>query len=598
MTTDETTTDETPFWARPLVWRGALGLYVACLVGLIVAYLTVASMQVRVSAYVLGSTTWTAGQPNAVRGTLMDPLSGRRWHDATDLELRLLTPEQAEAIPLGSGEPTGVLLATPQVEGAALFHAQVRPDVDPGPYVLSLRAIAGPNAELFEARSSLRVEAASVRAEEDPWPAQTSRREESHAADVLGVLDSKGPVRIDVLPTQPELPRGLPGEVWLRTTDRATGQPVPCVIDFDEVSGLSEGVGPPRRVETGKLGLGRVRWSPSLAYTWELSTGCSLVREAPAGPPLEMHIPRDTEKGESDEVKAPARSTATIHIATVASQTSLVAGVRTSRSLEGGLQSLHDEGGFFIDVFVGDRWAQAEAFGMSPGGSGWGMPAPEVEGVEVVRVQISLDLFVRGNAWDTRHVVARGPGVSEEDAIGRGWELLIARHLASARERAESNATPGNLERVRYWEYLTSSDGKTLWSTILPKVKPVAVRAMLAAIPPRYVSPEALINSQRADDEAMAAWREEAREQLIAVIALAMLLGVLALGAIVARGIADAKVRQAMLEEIDLDLDDDEGADVREIGRRASLSSAIQGFVVFGTIVLFALSLLMLLRFF
>ena len=65
----------------------------------------------------------------------------------------------------------------------------------------------------------------------------------------------------------------------------------------------------------------------------------------------------------------------------------------------------------------------------------------------------------------------------------------------------------------------------------------------------------------------------------------------------VARGAADAKVRQAMLEEIDLDLDDEEGADVREIGRRASLSSAIQGFVVFGTIVLFALSMLMLLRF-
>jgi hypothetical protein len=584
VTTEETTHDETPFWARPWVWRGALGVYVACLVGLIVAYLTVASMQVRVSAYVLGGATWTAGAPNAVRGTLMDPLSGRRWHDATGLELRLLTPAQAEQTPL-AGPPVGVLLATPQVEGAALFHAQVRPEVAPGDYVLALRALAGPDAELFEARSPVRVEAPGG-PELGPWPAQTSRREESHARDVLGVLDSKGPVRIDVLPTRPELPRGLPGEVWLRTTERATGKPLPCVIDFDEVSGLSEGAGPPSRVETGRLGLGRVRWSPSLAYTWELSTGC---------------LPAPQEAAPEGEVAAeapPTRSAATIHIATVASQTSLVAGVRASRSLEGGLQSLHDEGGFFIDVFVGDRWAHAKAFGMSPGGSGWGAPAPEVEGVEVVRVQTSLDLFVRGNAWDVSHVVARGPGVSEQDALERGWELLTARHLASARERAGEGATEGDLERVRYWEYLTSDEGRALWATIRPEVKPVAVRAMLAAIPPRYVSPEALINSQRADDEAMAAWREEAREQLIAVIALAMLLGVLALGAIVARGIADAKVRQAMLEEIDLDWDDDgEGADVREIGRRAGLSSAIQGFVVFGTIVLFALSLLMLLRF-
>ena len=58
-------------------------------------------------------------------------------------------------------------------------------------------------------------------------------------------------------------------------------------------------------------------------------------------------------------------------------------------------------------------------------------------------------------------------------------------------------------------------------------------------------------------------------------------------------------MRQALLEQIDLELDDD-GDDLAElhlVGRRAQVSSAIQGFVVFGTIVLFALSLLMLLRF-
>ncbi len=584
-------------------------LYVACLVGLIVIYLTVASMQVRVSSYVLGRTTWTAGAQNAVRGTLMDPLSGRRWHDASGIELRLLTPDEAATTPNASPEPAGALLARPKLEGAALFHAEVVPEVPPGSYVLSLRAIAGPSGDLFEARSPVTVAAPAGPGGARPWPAQISRREESHAKDALGVLSSKGPVRLDVMPRRPELPRGLHGEVYLRATDRATGAPLECDVDFDEVTGLSNGAGPPRRVRTNALGLARVRWRPALAYTWELSTACTppgaedaapegaapedaAPSVAPSGAPVDSQV----DASAAPEPKKPPRSTSTIHIATVASQTSLMATVSPTRVLEGGLESLRDDGGFFVDLYVEGRWAKASAFGLSPGGSGWSVPAPQVDGVTVARLQTSLDLFFVGNAWDVRHVIVRDVSTSEDDAREEAWELLVARHAATAAAAPESDS---NTERLRYWEHLRSDAGRALWGSLDARARRAGVAALLAAIPTRYDAPEALINSQRDDAAAMAEWRDEAREQLILVIALAMLLGVLALGAIVARGIADARVRQALLEQIDLELDDD-GDDLAElhlVGRRAQVSSAIQGFVVFGTIVLFALSLLMLLRF-
>lgn len=561
---------------HPLALRGALALYVLCLVGLITAYFHIAAMDISYSAYIQGPAQLHAGEVSALRGVVMDARTGQTLQNIKAMRLEL---RDAEGLSRDLGG------AAPGPGGMIHFSARVPAGLKAGPYTLVLRAEI-PGAEgPFETAGTVQVVPPPKEdlADRKAFPEGTSRiiKEMESGQDTVdpGVYERAGEVRLEVSPPRLELPSGVESRFWVRAVDAKTGAPLACTVGITREAGL--GAPLPAQVKTSPAGLAEVSTKLVSAQTIKLAASCP-----------------------ADAPEQPARTgTAQVYAAAVAAELSLTfrePAVLEGKETVGIIQSLHQSGAVLVDVRdARGRWMDAAAYGLKEGRGGVGFkpPAPlENEPARIVRAQVYTSLFRQGVGWDAQHLLSVGNGQSRGEVV-----MWLLRRLAEQ---------PG---ASQVYAHLTERDAALLGKLDLAQLNALTFAA-LADIPARFDEPVILINNQKADRDALNVWKAGARAQLIQIILLAGLIGLAALGVAVMRGVLASEARKREMARLTEEFHDDlsargdvdaldreaidalsaDDAEVAQRARRAAVLTAVQGALVLATLLMFARCMVML----
>lgn len=578
---------------HPTVQRVALVIYVTCLVSLIFVYFVISGMAVPYSVYMQGPATLEAGSPNAVRGMLMDAMNGQTIHRVESATLSL-EDQQGKTIFEQSVSPGA----------GGLIHAQIEPPAatPPGEYQLVLDSKIIVGDPRFTSRAPIKI-TAPKNPHPEVWPEQTKRMPAQELERTrLGLIDGSGPVRIDIIPEEPILVRGLPGEVFLRTTVRATGEPIACALRLAEKKGLLESGELPDTVKTDAFGLAKVKFAPTTTHHWVIASDCLPEGQAPSEGETSPKQPMETIEDlvvTNQEIQAINKSR--VQIGTAPAQLALVAQhpwVHPGRDAAVATHSLFRDGSVLVDLYRGGRWVWAGSFGLDKHRGGGLIAVPSSsdsnEGPDVYSAKVFSDIYVQGNAWDAVNLIGL-----ETDGEEHVREALLA---LAKKHSAQPDADP---ERNRYMRWLAGSPD--LLTTSNSKQRRALLEMLLLEIPIHRVSPAVVLNSLDRDQKELAAWKNGIRDQLLGAIALAILIGLALLIMAVMWGIQQARYKQKLLHEVELelaeqDLSDIEGGFVSEAeivreGKLARAMAIFQGAVVVGTLILFAASILLILKF-
>lgn len=564
---------------RPSVQRAAIVAYVACLAGLIVVFVFISMMQVEHAAYIQAAPTLEKERPNVMRGMVLDAQRGTRLTGAiVEVELLDGSYEGDETLERVSElDPTQIARGRTERSGYVHLAAEVPAERAAGEQALVLRA---ESSGIDEFRVGRTIEVVERSVATDYWPERTDRLpedDERRGAEI--VRDSEGPIRIDVLPADAQVSRGLRSRVYLRTTDRDTGAPVAAKLRFEEAEGMREGKFP-ERLETDRLGLARVDFVPVTDQSWTL--------EAQAAGQSDQRDKRD-KQGKQDQSE-PSRTK--LDIQTTPAQVSLqmqdvlaVAG----RPVDGAVDSLSGSGGLMVDLYNGDDWVDASTFGLRREGSGVRVNVPELDDRGLLyRVQVYGSLYDPGGAWDVEYLVAAdGRQLSDYQQAAQALAEYISEH--------SDDSYFGHLAEQNIFATTTSRTELRGW-----------IEAMLLAVPRHFDAPPILINSQKQARDELDAWKKDVKADLILLTALALLIGLAVVGYLVLMGIRNYRDQNRMLRDVDFEmsLDEDEyggyGQGAGELDRSIAHGNVVAGlqiFIVVMTLILFTLGILLLLSY-
>ncbi|QDG51623.1 hypothetical protein FIV42_12955 [Persicimonas caeni] len=552
-------------WAQkltsPTFRHTAIGLYVVCLAALIGVYVWVSLLQVEYAAYIQGDQTFEKGRPNAMRGVVLDAPSGQFIRGA-GIELTLVdgTYESDEKLDSLLALPsTGVAKARTAPSGHVHLKATVPEDWTAGEQALVVRA-DGSNVENFRTGSKIAV--AERTAPVDYWPRRTERLpKDDGRRGTKTVASSEGPIQIELLPADGRVSRGLRSEVFLRTVDRETKEPVSVALVFEKAEGMRQG-DLPKELRTDEMGLARLDIVAMTDQTWTLATKPEREGEEP--------------------------SSAKLHVTTVPTQVALQMNEPLAVSGEpadGVVYSLFQSGGVMVDLYNGDDWVDAAAFGIRPDRSGVRakVPALDEEGL-LYRVQVYKSIYDAGGAWDIEYLVA---------AEGRGLDDYQQAAQKLADYVAERTDDP-------YFDAVAGSD--VFVTTVDTAKLRLWIVAMLEAVPRHFDAPPLLINSQKAAREKLAAWKDDVKGDLMILTAIALLIGLAVVGYLVLMGVKSYQQQNQMLRDVELEMSLDEEGDEAYAQLDKSINEAnwvagLQIFIVVATLVFFTLGILLLLSY-
>ncbi len=542
--------------------RAAIVLYVVCLAALIGVIVSVSLMQVEHAAYVQASPTLEKGRPNAMRGVVLDAPTGHFVRRA-GIEVSLVDGAYEGDDGLeGLSKRPSTLAAKGQTEPSGHVHldARVPEDWRVGEQALVVRA-HGAQTENFRAGSAVSVVERS--APTDYWPERTERLpKDDDRRHTKTVASSDGPIAIDLLPADGRVSRGLKSEVFLRTTERETGRPVSVELVFDKAEGMREGE-LPEKLRTDELGLARLHIVAMTDQSWTLSS---------------------TPEGEEGE-----KSSAKLHVITVPTQVALEMNEPLAVSGEpadGVVYSLFRSGGVMVDLYNGDDWVDAAAFGIRPDRSGVRakVPALDQKGL-LYRVQVYKSIYDAGGAWDVEYLVA-ADGRELDD-----YQQAAPKLAAYVAERTDDP----------YFDHLARSDA---FVATIDKAKLRRwIGAMLQTVPRHYDAPPLLINSQKAARDKLEAWKDGVKDDLMLLTAIALLIGLAVVGYLVVLGVKSYQKQNQMLRDVEFELSLDEepsGEAAGELDKsinQANVVAGLQIFIVVATLVFFTLGILLLLSY-
>lgn len=410
--------------------QGAVGLYVASMVGLLTGYMVVAGMEVPAAGWVQGGQAVAPG-PNVVRARLDRVKDGRALLPMGPLDVRVADTPVAFGSPKG-GVWSGV------VELGAQSEAPVR---------VELSAAVDEEIKVAGAGEI----AAQAAATSGPM---TSRRQPESQPGEIGVSGASGEVKLEFLPSHGELVRGLPQRLYGRTTD-ADGGPLACAVKLLKQEGLLGGPALPETWQTDAMGLGFIEVSPMSDLRMELEAVCGEQRGRATW--YMTSVPAQLAMRMDSHVVAPG-STARGVVKTVARQ-----------------------GTLWVEVVDGEAWRWAGAWQMGEWESALGaqIPASAREG-QVLQVQASQDMLDAGLGWEMRYVVVArdvdaalttaGALVVERDAARwRAWVAAMEarRGLASVAEKERwlevmLGELPPRYVKPRVWLHTLEADQAAL----------------------------------------------------------------------------------------------------------------------------------------
>ncbi|MFU8803963.1 MAG: hypothetical protein ACNA8W_09165 [Bradymonadaceae bacterium] len=551
-----------PLLKHPSTAKVALGLYVFCVVALIGTYMGVSNRDVRRAAFFQTSEFLESGRSNAMRGAFLDAQTGQF------LAVREVRVELFKGDDVVPG--TGRLLGTGSVGAAGILHLNLEPpaDLPEGEYSLGISAVY-PDGERFAATGQVVLGHAGEQAKPD-WPTISLRDEpRKHPRAVVTPekeSDDHPRVAVAVYPPDGELVRGLTNVVFLRTTDPKTGAPLPSRVRLEKTQGVFDGE-LPGVVTTNRLGLARIEWVPITDTNWTLKVSA-----------LGAEAPDEGQEVEEEEIS--------VRWHTVPAQFSINLPepiARPGQNLQARVESLFQSGGFFIDLYDDARWLDGAAFGLSEQGGGLqiGIPA-SMTPPAFYRIQVYQNFYSPSRAWDTAYVARVDESSTQglRDAAGR-----LVSFLADNEDDA-------------YYRYLM--EGATLELMGTSEVGP-ALEAYLLAIPRRFEPPMILINTQQADRDALEAWKEKVKADLMVLTFLIFFAGMVAIVYFVFLGVMRQRREALLIQEVDLETDamDDEASYLlhQRAIRIERIVVVLQAGIVLTTVLAFALGILMLLSY-
>lgn len=519
---------------NPIVFRIAVGIYLAMLVGLITTYIGVSLVDVEVAAYIQGPQKLIQGGPNAIRGFVMNAPTGRLFTSA-DTTFILDPGSNQVVVGTGRSQKHGYVHTTLDASTAA-----------PGEHVLELRAR---HSGFDDFVTSTKIEVvAEPRAK--PWEQPTSRISTSpgQKAERDPKSDWTGDLRVEPMDELGQIARGLDNRITLRVVDRE-GLPVQAHILFTKLEGPVDGP-IPHELQSNAYGLVSLDVKPIGSVRWTMKA--------------------------TEDADAKREGEGSLTLTSVTSQFSLrmmKPFLTPGESVDGKVTTLHRSGGLMVDLFAGERWVFADAYAISPDGAGLRAVAPASVRPNLWRVQVYEDVFAPGNAWDSQWL-AVSPDGQCRSAIDTTLSLLgtLPRHTRF-------------VEGVRH----VMVAGKPLSE---PECNEL-LDALLRGFPPHFQESTLLINSKADDEKDLAEWKSEVKGWLHILIAIALLIAFAVVMVFVAQGVATSNRQQRAIELADVGMDGD-SLKPSPWERMAHIGRAV---IFIGTLVLFGAGLLMVLTF-
>lgn len=537
---------------QTILFRGAIGLYVACITTLVASYIAVSSMDIDVSMYLQAPSTLHAELPTAARGIVMNAPTGNLFVGAdTSFKIGEETIGKAET------QPHGHLHVQLQPSHAAVGNQNLNLTVD------------HPLVEEFEVDVPVEVVA-----EQDSfqWPEATSRQTDEKRSREE---EWEGELKVRVLPGDGELPRGLPSTIYLLLIDAETGAPVQGTIALDKLEGMVDSE-LPKTFQTDELGLAKVTLTAVTSQRWTLTATAS-------GTADEGDDKAGDKKEQGDKEEGEGRSgTGTVRIYTVASQFSfspsrLIA--VPGQPVEGLVHTLHRSGGILVDLYDGTRWAHADAFGISAKGAGVRSIVPTDVKSPLVRMQVYQDLFGAASAWDSRWLIvsdSAGP-----DACEPALRKLLNLHVVH------------NPDLADWASHALKSPA--LDATFRTGTCSAWLEAALLGVPHRFDPAPLLVNTQKEDREELEGWRKGVQAKLIIATSGVLFVGFAFVLLLVLRGMKRAQMHAQVIREVELETASEAELETPKPFDVDKWLVVLQTVIIIATIFTFGMSLLMLL---
>lgn len=519
----------------------AIVVYVLLLVGIVGAYIGIATLDIENSAYITGPKTLVANQPNALRGFVLDAPTGRMIRGAkANFEL------------VAGGERSAIGEATSERHG--YFHASVEPAAEASDAKLAVTIRSPRFDEPYQAEVPIDVEAS--RSGRGPFPKFDSRLPTAKR-DWRKHLKTEfdGELQVDAFPPNGELVRGLSNTVWLRLTRKQDGAPVRGTIVLEEISGQS--AEPLRKThETDELGFVPITFKPIGSHRWTVRAQVALGEEPQLG------------TGELAFTTVPAQFSMSMRNHVVA----------PGDVVTGMVDTLYRSGGFMVDLHDPDHWIGAEAYGIANNQGGFQVQVPRTEPgtAGLFRVQVYESVFQPGNAWDSRYVLhADEPGsASCRDALDGLLDELARQepaHWGRYRETVELPATM-QLHECNEW-----------------------AAALLASLPRSFTAPTMLVNTQQSDRAELEEWKDDVQAILLIAVIIALLIGLATILVVVFSSSAESARQRGLMEAEMADFDEEfismSGAKLER------LAHGMRIVIIVGTLILFGVGVVLILSF-
>ena len=584
-------------WRQPVVYRTAIGLYVFLVLALAGVTFSVNSMDVQGAVYLRGQPDLELERIHGMRGVFHYAPTGETLQPETmDWHLSPSGDDEA-AYPLEFVHgPAHKTWPNPTF--------RLPSDLDEGTYDLHMEASHDEVSTLTAQREvsvRMRPEPAAHLSElvypvERPRDDETWRRgavvevetgfEEEPTVDIDTVLEGLGEgvdddididvdevdlgdVALGVSPVDGELMRGLPQTIYLRTFHPDTGHPIPAEIDLDVTDGIVEGEFE-TSLRTDSQGLASLDVQPATHLRIEAK-----VTPAP------RHVFDPDIDEDDDEVEELATKDFTVRLSVAPTQYSLRPAARVlsgDDEVEAAVRSVLPDGTFMADLydFEGERLLDTLSLSMSDGESGVRFPTPETdEASRLLRLQTYQSIYGTTHGWDSTYFLLvddTSPDNLREVAAD------LYEWIADETESAHHRAIAYDVD----FDELSDAETRRL------------IDAGLQHLPRTFELPPVMLNTRQSDREELDVWRAEVQEDLRLMMALTIFAGIIVVLYFVVVGIRRQSREAAMLRELQLETDDPPPEKIKRSERIERLAVALQGIIVFMTLLAFALGILIM----
>lgn len=551
----------TTFIARPEVYKTAIFLYVLLLIALAIFSFSINTRDIRTAVYIRGASEVEAGATLAMRGLFHYAPTGEILRPAS-MSWSLISSENDEF-------PLSFLYGDLQ-ENWPDIRLQIPEDIAPGSYSLVLRA----GHERFpplEVSAEIEINPATLSDLETlSWPEAAAPRDENahRRGFVLRPQDSQG-LRLEVLPRDGEILRGMEDRIFLRLSNEETGHPLRATLALERTDGLLEST-LPESLRTNSLGLVEL---PLIAAT-DLVLQVKVQGQRPSPSPEVTFLDGDA----PEELSEFSPATFRLQLYTVPAQFLVQPRqpVFSSDELIGTAHSVLRDFTYMVDLYAGEQLLETLSLA-KPQDFEAGPFLFEIseETTPLLRLQVYQGIYGTTHGWDSRYVYQLEDSSQEA-------------HLAGAQALYSWLATHRGEE---YYQAIL--DDELLHDQLSTQVLTLAIEAGLADIPRHFALPEVLFNSRQTDREALELWRADVKKDLNLLMALLLLGGVAVFLYFVLLGVKRHQQEALLLAEVDLEVDLETSAEDLKAIQLERLTVIAQGAVVVFTLLAFALGILL-----